>query len=68
MNDEVGQDVELSFPVVTEAGFPWGLKCPLCDRSIEIGQPYETHLENVDEFEAITLITCVYCLPSEGDA
>lgn len=59
---EVGPVTYLPFPVMTQAGFPWGLRCAECSRSITEGQPY---LSRVDYFydngDSMGTITCVYC-------
>lgn len=59
---EVGPDITVSFPVVTEAGFPHGVQCPVCSLGISVGQPYADHLVGVySDGSVITLLTCVYC-------
>lgn len=66
---DVGPIIEMPFMVMTDAGFPWGLMCPTCDRRIEPGQPYTSHLREIyDNGDTMTLLTCVYCAPPKGDA
>jgi hypothetical protein len=54
------------YPIVTEAEFEDGLRCPGCSREILPGQPYQTILEGVIPSRGgraayLTFITCVYC-------
>ena len=59
---DVGPRIELSFPVLTEAGFPHGLRCGVRHRAIDVGQPYAEQLTGVcDNGDVFTLLTCVYC-------
>jgi hypothetical protein len=61
----VGDVPEVPFPVVTEAGFPGGLQCPLCGQAIEPGQPYRDQVESVyDDGDVVVVLTCVYCTPA----
>lgn len=55
-------DVEVAFPVVTTSGFPHGVRCPICNRSILVGQPYTDKIYGMtSDGDAITILTCVYC-------
>jgi hypothetical protein len=56
------RDIELSYPVMTREGFPYGMRCPNCDRSIKVGQPYKSQLYGVLlDGSTTTTLTCVYC-------
>lgn len=59
---EVGPNKQVPFFVMTEAGFPWGLRCATCSRQITEGQPYESRATGVnDDGSTNGVITCVYC-------
>jgi ferredoxin len=60
--EEVGPRIEVPFPVMTDAGFPHGLRCDACHRLITEGQPYREDVEGVyDNGDTISLLRCVYC-------
>ncbi len=55
-------DPEATFPIVTEEGFPHGLRCCRCQREIEPGQPFIALLMDDDYIRAnIEELCCVYC-------
>jgi hypothetical protein len=55
-------DIELSFPVMTAAGFPHGLRCATCSRLITEGQPYqEDPVAIYDDGTTLCVLRCVYC-------
>lgn len=61
----------VELPVVTSSLAPMGfLRCPACERRIELGQPYKespSHL--LDGGGELLALTCVYCTapePCEG--
>lgn len=58
-------DPALSFPVVTEAGLPGGVRCGVCRRPIDDGQPYESREVGLvgDQGRPVAVIVCVYCPP-----
>jgi len=59
---EVGQDIQVTYPIVTSAGFPHGLSCMSCERRIGIGQPYsDSPIGIMDDGSVITSLLCVYC-------
>lgn len=65
---EAGPDPELSFPVVTEQNFPWGLRCGLCHRIIEVGKPFQAYEESMYENgDTWAMLLCVYCPEEEED-
>lgn len=52
----------LTFPLVTERGFPHGLRCGECKRLIGNGQPYADTITGVCENgDTVHLLVCVYC-------
>jgi hypothetical protein len=57
----VGPDWTLSYSVVTEAGFPYGLQCMACHRGLDVGQPYAEHVSGMIDGIPIVNLTCVYC-------
>lgn len=58
----MASNIAIEFPVVTEAGFPHGIRCPICNRSILVGQPYTDKLFGMTaDGDTITMLTCVYC-------
>ena len=60
--EQVGPRIEVPFPVVTNAGFPHGLRCVECHRLIVEGQPYVERLQGVyDNGDTMSLLTCAYC-------
>lgn len=58
--------VEVPFPVMTDAGFPHGLRCAECHRLIGVGQPYREDLEGMVGDSPLTVLRCVYCPAGEG--
>lgn len=56
------RDDKQYFWIVTEQGFPHGLACMECQRSIDIGQPYRNKLNGMFS-DGIPLddLVCVYC-------
>ena len=62
------RDMELTFPVVTAEAFPHGLRCAHtgCDRLIEDGQPFVTHVTQVwTNGDVLGHLACVYCACAE---
>lgn len=56
------KDPELSYPVVSEIGFPYGFQCLECCRGIPEGKPYsEKTIGMLPDGSAITQLVCVYC-------
>jgi hypothetical protein len=51
------------FPIAQPADFPAGLRCAVCHREIDAGQPFGERFEGVhsDGEEVVTLLVCVYC-------
>lgn len=66
--ESVGPRIEVPFPVMTDTGFPHGLRCDTCHRLITEGQPYREDVESVyDNGDTLAVLRCVYC-PSGGGA
>lgn len=64
MSVDLPPDVVLPFHVVTDAAFPWGLRCAHddCDRPIDVGQPYTEHVTRIHtNGDTIAHLACVYC-------
>jgi hypothetical protein len=58
----VGPRIEIPFPVMTDAGFPHGLRCDACRRPIIEGQPYREDVESVyANGDTMAILRCVYC-------
>ena len=57
----VGLELTLTYLVVTEAGFPYGLQCMECGQAIEVGKPYASSVEAMIGDAPINKLTCVYC-------
>jgi hypothetical protein len=55
------------FPVMTDAQFPHGLRCPTCGRDITEGQPYQEHPTGMSDGDMWLMATCVYCPLPGGD-
>ena len=63
---EIGPPVYLEFEVVTPASVPGGLRCGICDRVIETGQPFVSQPTALyEDGDTRNLLTCVYC-PAEA--
>jgi hypothetical protein len=56
----------LTFPIVDEASFPHGLACMVCDRPINVGEPYAETFEAMADDDTVTILTCVYCGDSDA--
>lgn len=58
----LGHDLMTTYPTVTKSGFPYGLRCPLCDVCIDNGQPYsESPTGVMSDGTPVVMIMCVYC-------
>jgi hypothetical protein len=54
--------VRRPYPLMHDAGFPWGLRCAECHRTILDGQPYAEVPDAVSDSGALSsLLKCVYC-------
>jgi hypothetical protein len=49
------------YPIATTEGFPHGLMCPACQRTIKPGQPYALVPTGVNGDVFTLRIHCVYC-------
>jgi len=59
---EVAGDVWVPFRVMTEAAFPWGLRCAHCERLVEVGQPFIEHTTTTyGNGDTVSHLACVYC-------
>lgn len=55
-------DPRMSWPVVTDVGFPAGLVCCHCGRPIDVGQPFAEHTTRIyANGDSGTHFACVYC-------
>lgn len=54
-------DPVMTFPVVTEAGFPHGLCCYHCTRPLYVGQPFAAHLDAMGAHSTVEHLACAYC-------
>jgi len=64
---EVGPRILLPFPVMTDAGFPHGLRCDTCLREITEGQPYREDVDYIyDNGDSMSTLRCVYCPATSG--
>lgn len=62
MMETAVKDPTAVYHLVTEQGFPYGLSCMSCQRSIDIGQPYRNQPNGMFS-DGISLddLICVYC-------
>ena len=59
---ETPPDVVVPYPVVTEATFPHGLRCAHCERVINVGQPFDSHVTRTyTSGDTLGHLACVYC-------
>jgi hypothetical protein len=55
------KDLSASFYLVTDEGFPQGVKCFKCKRKLPIGTPWSERLEAVMKDKSLVTVVCVYC-------
>jgi hypothetical protein len=55
---------ELTFPIVTPTGFPYGVRCTDCDRDLLAGDPYTDRAYSMCGNDMVTEIVCFYCANS----
>lgn len=60
-------EVRLEFPIVTEQGFPHGLRCTGCQRELSPGQPFAELPMGFDDNYETVLLVCVYCTTDDID-
>lgn len=53
--------MNLTYEVVTEAEFPYGVVCSLCGRELQPGQPYTSKPDAMLDNDPIEVLACVYC-------
>lgn len=70
MSDETIQippDIAVPYRVVTDATFPYGLRCCHCNRLIDVGQPFIDHvIVTYGNGDTMAHLACVYCPCDEG--
>ena len=55
------KDSQATFSLVTEKGFPHGIKCMKCKRTLPNGSPYAERLVAMQDEDVICHTVCVYC-------
>jgi hypothetical protein len=55
------------YPVVTEE-YPHGMSCPVCERVIELGQPFAQVpiAWDLADGDSVVIDVCVYCTGTPG--